>query len=121
MAVLRERNTGIDVEMVVDPEVDELLRRAIENKHLLRFRYKGNERLAEPHDYGIQNGVVRLLCWQVGGKSNGRIPGWRLIDVCEMQNCEMLDRRFSGNREVPSGKHHRWEKVFIRAGPRQRD
>jgi hypothetical protein len=31
-----------------------------------------------------------------------------------MENCEMLDQHFGGNREVPSGKHHRWDKVFIR-------
>jgi len=106
-----------DVEMAVDPTLDKLLLRAIENKRLLRFRYKGSERIAEPHDYGIDNGMARLLCWQVGGRSNGRVPGWRLINVGEMQNCEMIERRFSGNRDVPSGKHHQWERVFIRVEP----
>jgi hypothetical protein len=103
--------------MAVNPELDHLLRTAIENKQLLRFKYKSKERIAEPHDYGIQNGITRLLCWQVGGRSGGRVPGWRLIDVADMKDCEMLDRRFGGNREVPSGKHHRWEKVFIRVKP----
>jgi hypothetical protein len=102
--------------MVVDLELDRLLRIAIENKQLIRFIYKNNERIAEPHDYGIQNGVVRLFCWQVGGKSSGRIPGWRMIDVEGIENCESLDRHFAGNREV-SGKHHRWDKVFIRVAP----
>jgi hypothetical protein len=106
-----------DVEMAVDLKLDKLLRESIETKHLLRFRYKGSERIVEPHDYGIDNGIVRLLCWQVGGRSMGSIPGWRLMDVDDMQDCEMLDRRFSGNREVPSGKHHRWDQVFIRVGP----
>ena len=106
--------------MAVNPELDSLLRRAIENMRLLRFSYKGNERIAEPHDYGIQNGIVRLLCWQVGGRSGGRIPGWRLIDVADMENCEMLNQHFGGNREVPSGKHHRWDKVFIRVKPPKR-
>ena len=103
--------------MVVDKALDQLLREAIAKKNLIRFRYKGNERLAEPHDYGIQNLLIRLLCWQVGGRSGGRLPGWRLINVDDMQNCEMIEQRFGGNREVPTGGHHRWDKVFIRVKP----
>jgi hypothetical protein len=100
--------------MAVDQELHQLLFGAIEKKHLLRFDYKGNERLVEPHDYGIQNGIERLLCWQVGGKSGSPIPGWRLIDIDGIRNCEMLDRKFGGGRDIPSGKHHRWDKLFIR-------
>ena len=103
--------------MAVDQKLDQLIYTAVENKHLLRFRYKGNERIVEPHDYGSQSGVVRLFCWQVGGQSGNRIPGWRLFDVGGIRNCEMLDRHFAGNREIPSGKHHRWDEVFIRLAP----
>src|SRR5271168_309240 len=103
--------------MGVDPELDQLLYRAIDDKHLLRFTYKQNERVVEPHDYGVQKGIARLLCWQIGGKSAGRIPGWRLIDVAGMQNCEMQDQLFSGGRDGPSGQHHQWDKLFIRVGP----
>jgi hypothetical protein len=105
--------------MGVGQELDQLLRIAIENKQLIRFIYKNSERIVEPHDYGIQNGIVRLFCWQVGGKSSGRIPGWRMIDVEGMQNCELLDKHFAGNREV-QGKHHRWDEVFIRVAPPER-
>jgi WYL domain-containing protein len=104
-------------EMAVDQKLDQLLRNAIQNKRLIRFVYKNNERIVEPHDYGIQNGIVRLFCWQVGGKSSSRIPGWRMIDVDGMQNCEMLDQYFAGNREIATGKHHRWDEVFIRVAP----
>jgi predicted DNA-binding transcriptional regulator YafY len=103
--------------MAVDQELDRLIYAAIKDKHLLRFDYKSQERIVEPHDYGIQNGVVRLFSWQVGGHSSGRIPGWRLFDVTDIQNCKMLDRHFAGNREVPSGKHRRWDQVFIRVEP----
>jgi predicted DNA-binding transcriptional regulator YafY len=113
------REVGGGVVMAVDQQPDQLLREAIAKKHLLRFNYKGSERIVEPHDYGVQNGMVRLLCWQVGGKSKGRIPGWRLVDIDGIQNCEMLGRAFGGNREVASGTHHRWDEVFIRVGPRQ--
>jgi hypothetical protein len=67
--------------MAVVQQLDRALRTAIANRRLLGFEYKGSERIAEPHDYGIQNGEVRLLRWQVGGKSKGPLPGWRLVDV----------------------------------------
>jgi hypothetical protein len=104
-------------EMAVDQKLDQLLRNAIENKQLIRFVYKNNERIVEPHDYGIQNGIIRLFCWQVGGRSSGRIPGWRMIDVAGIQNCKMLEQHFAGNREIATGKHHRWDEVFIRVAP----
>jgi hypothetical protein len=104
------------LKMVTGQELHQLLCAAIENKRLTRFRYKNNERIVEPHDYGIQNGIVRLFCWQVGGRSSGRIPGWRMIDVEGIQDCELMDKRFAGNREV-QGKHHRWDEVFIRVAP----
>ena len=102
--------------MAVDQELDHLLHTAIDSKRLIQFKYKGNERIAEPHDYGIQNGKVRLLCWQVGGKSKGPLPGWRLVDVDGIHGCEMLDRTFAGNREV-SDTHNRWDRIFIRVAP----
>ena len=105
--------------MAVDEDVDRLLRMAIGGKHLLRFRYKGNERIVEPHDYGIQKGIVRLLCWQVGGKSKGRIPGWRWIDVEAIEDQEMLEPRFPGRREVGQGQHHQWDEIFIRVAQPQ--
>jgi hypothetical protein len=100
--------------MTVDQELDQLLRTAIQTKHLVRFKYKGQERVAEPHDYGIQKGIVRLFCYQVGGQSGSRLPGWRLVDVCGMRDGEMLKRRFAGTRQDSSSKHHEWDEVFIR-------
>src|SRR5579884_285452 len=66
--------------------LDTLIRKAIRNRRLIQFQYKNHERIAEPHDYGVQNGIVRLFCYQVGGRSTGRLPGWRMINVSKMQN-----------------------------------
>ena len=56
------------------------IQKAIHEKRLIRFLYDDKERIAEPHDYGVQKGSVRLLSYQVGGKSNsGRLPAWRSI------------------------------------------
>jgi hypothetical protein len=103
--------------MAATQELDQMLHSAIQDKQLIRFSYKNNERIVEPHDYGIQNGIVRLFSWQVGGRSSSRIPGWRMFDVEGIQNCEMLDKHFAGNRDVPTGKHHRWDEIFIRVEP----
>ena len=88
---------------------------AIQNKRLIRFKYKNKERIVEPHDYGIQRGITRLLSWQVGGQSS-RLPGWRWFDVLDMQDVEKLEKSFPGNRDV-SGKHHQWDQIFVRVEP----
>ena len=106
--------------MTVVRRWDELIRQAIANRRLVRFEYKGNERVVEPHDYGIQNGRVRLLCWQIDGKSNGPMPGWRLVDVDGIDKCEVLGRTFPGNREV-LGTHRRWDEIFIRVAPPEKE
>lgn len=100
----------------MDASLDQLLLDAIRTRRLIRFRYKGQERIAEPHDYGIQNESVRLFCYQVGGHSSGRLPGWRMFDVSGMRECELLEKEFAGNRATPSGSHLRWDKVFLRVG-----
>jgi predicted DNA-binding transcriptional regulator YafY len=105
--------------VAVDSGLHDLLYGAIQNTRLIRFRYQNKERIVEPHDYGIQKGIRRLLSWQVGGQSSGRLPGWRSFDVSGMQGVEMLDKTFAGNREV-SNTHHRWDEVFIRVGPPHR-
>ena len=104
---------GMQNEMAGNQGSNRLLYSAIENRLLFRFRYKGKERIVEPHDYGIHKGIERLLSWQIGGQSGGPIPGWRMVDVAGMQDCKVLNQEFSGGREVP-GKHHRWDKIFIR-------
>ncbi len=54
--------------------IDPLIWAAIEQKHPLRFRYKNRERIVEPHDYGIHNGIIKFFGYQVGGSSNKNYP-----------------------------------------------
>ncbi len=51
--------------------IDGQLRFAIANKHLIQFRYHGDRRVAEPHDYGIQNGTPKVLVYQRRGSGGG--------------------------------------------------
>src|ERR1051326_1103665 len=95
----------------------DLILQAISGRRLVFFQYHGKERLAEPHDYGIQHGARRLLAFQVGGESStGRLPSWRLIDVDDIERLGLTNRRFPGNRSTPSGQHHKWDALFARVG-----
>jgi predicted DNA-binding transcriptional regulator YafY len=96
---------------------DKLIREAIGQKRLLRFVYQGKDRVVEPHDYGIYKGSVKLLAYQVGGSSSGRIPNWRWIEADQIGAIELLSKTFPGGRPVPTGQHHDWEMLYARVGP----
>ena len=100
-----------------DPQLDKLLRTAIEQKRLLQLRYGNKDRIVEPHDYGEHNRVVKLLAYQVGGSSNGPLPNWRWMDAGLISDVQLLDQTFPGGRPTPSGKHHKWDKLFLRVKP----
>lgn len=88
---------------------------AIEEKRLIAFFYQDLPRVAEPHDYGVLNGIEQLLVYQVAGESRSqKLPDWRLIRVVEMKELRLLSKRFPGGRLVPSGKHKKWDTLFAR-------
>ena len=93
---------------------DPLLRSAIEHKRMIRLVYHGRHRLVEPHDHGILNGSVQLLGYQIAGSSSRPLPNWILMKVNEMEGLELLEKTFAGGRPTASGKHLRWDVLFIR-------
>jgi hypothetical protein len=97
--------------------VDELLRTAIEHRRLVRLHYRNKDRVLEPHDYGVKNGSAKLLGYQVAGSSSGKLPNWRWIEIDLISDLRLLNRTFPGGRPIPSGKHHKWDKLFIRVKP----
>ena len=100
-----------------DPEVNPLLWKAIEQRRLIRLLYKDRERIVEPHDYGIHKGLAKLLAYQIGGSSSQKLPNWRWLDADLISGIELLNRTFPGGRPTPSGSHHKWDKLFIRVKP----
>jgi hypothetical protein len=100
-----------------DPKLDQLLRTAIEQTRLLRFRYRNRDRIVEPHDYGEHNGVIKLLTWQIAGSSGSPLPNWRWMETDLISDAQLLDQTFPGGRPSPSGKHHKWDKLFLRVKP----
>lgn len=98
-----------------DVSPDKLLSLAIDEKRLIYFRYGNKVRIAEPHDYGIQRGKARLLAYQIAGEStSGKLPDWRWMDLDKISDLRVLEEHFAGSRQVPTGKHHAWDKLFKR-------
>jgi len=100
-----------------EPNVNPMIWAAIEQKRLLRFRYKNRERIVEPHDYGIHKGIIKLFGYQVDGSSSLKLPNWRWAEQALISNMELLDKNFPGGRPTKSGKHQKWDKLFIRVQP----
>jgi WYL domain len=92
---------------------DRQIRFAIANRRLIRFTYGSASRLAEPHDYGVQRGVVRLLVYQQRAMPFSR--GWRLLEVANITTLEVLDETFAGSRRETHSHHFTWDELFARA------
>jgi hypothetical protein len=101
--------------------VDALLRTAIEQRRLIRFTYKDKLRVVEPHDYGIHKGSLKLFGYQVGGVSSAPLPNWRWALVSSISDLTVLNRTFPGRRPTASGKHHRWDQIFLRVEPSEEE
>ena len=97
--------------------VHDLLCFAIKNKRLIMFQYHGCQRTAEPHDYGIVEGKRKLLIYQIRGESKTKSMGWKLIKENDIHRLHVLEESFPGGRTVPSGKHKKWDQLFIRVSP----
>lgn len=96
---------------------DPLLWAAIEDKRIVQLIYHGKKRILEPHDYGILNGSIQLLGYQLAGSSSRPLPNWLLMKTNEITDLELLDQTFPGGRPVASGKHRKWDRLFIRVRP----
>ena len=94
-----------------------LLWRAIEDRRMIRLLYHRRNRILEPHDHGILNGSVQRLAYPLGGSSSRPLPNWILMKADEIAALELLDQFFPGGRPTASGKHLKWNKLFIRVKP----
>ena len=71
--------------------LDSTIRAAISKKAIIEFDYEGHHRIAEPHVYGLKNGVSELLVYQIeGGSSSGGLPQWRRVKIAKMYKFDAL-------------------------------
>ncbi len=85
---------------------------AIDDRHLLQFRYDGFTRLVEPHAFGVsRRGRYTLRAYQVdGGSESGQTQGWKLFHVADMEAIVVTPRQFVG----PRPDYRREDRVFAR-------
>lgn len=102
--------------MELQSACDTSLRFAIANKRLVCFLYNSKWRVAEPHDYGVKNGVAKLLVYQVRGESSSTARGWKLLEMSKIDQLTVLSDTFRGTRERPHQHHMRWDELFARVG-----
>lgn len=98
------------------------LRLAIANKRLVAIRYHGVTRIVEPHDYGRQKGVDKVLGYQrrkLGPRGRAPEIGWRSFEVAKIEECRLLDETFPGSRGDVEQHHITWDIVYARVGPQQ--
>ena len=102
--------------LVHPPSVDARIRVAIANRRLVEVGYNGRTRVAEPHDYGKQNGQDRLLVYQLkcASASGREAIGWRLFDVAKIESLEVLETPFRGSRRTSDQDHHKWDVLYLR-------
>jgi hypothetical protein len=39
------------------------------------------------------------------------------METDHISDAQLFDQTFSGGRSTPSGKHHKWDKLFLRVKP----
>src|SRR4030095_10455163 len=88
--------------------LDEQVRFAIAHKRLIQLDYEGHRRLAEPHDYGLPNGVTKTFVYQLskagGLPKDARV--WRMFDTSKISECAVQERGFRGTRARSDQRHH---------------
>ncbi len=75
--------------------------RAIQNKIVITFYYRGHLRFVEPHTYGVFKNSRQdaLVGYQtLGGSNTGGIPAWRTFLINEIFNLDLSQNNFIKSR-----------------------
>src|SRR5256885_13664281 len=98
--------------------LDEQLRFAIIHRRLVGITYDGSLRIGEPHDYGIQRGIPKLLFNRLRRTSGDHrwqmATGWRGLAISKIETCEVMKETFRGTRASSHQQHLDWDELFAR-------
>lgn len=90
-----------------------LLEAAILEKRMIRFKYKGQYRFAEPHVLGKKNDKLQVLVFQRFGRSfSGPLPQCRRMNVDEITDLEITKHTFGDKRHLVTGNHRGWDEFY---------
>jgi hypothetical protein len=106
------------IETIAGPfsSLDYRIRFAIAHRRLIEVTYQRTARRAEPHDYGKQRGVDRLLVYQLRGpaRPGKSAVGWRHLDLPKIESLIVLDDEFPGSRGADHDNHLAWDILYAR-------
>jgi len=87
---------------------------AISQRRLIQFTYDGRPRIAEPHLLGIENGLLAIEAFQIGGgSSRGGLPQWRNFHVGDIRDLCVLEQTFHVRSDF-NPQRSRWEQILAR-------
>jgi DNA-damage-inducible protein D len=77
--------------------LEDVITKAINNKQILEFNYKGNTRIVEPYVVGeTSKGKYTLLSIQTGGySSSGKLPDWRMFELDKIEDLQIRSRSYA--------------------------
>ena len=90
--------------------MNKIIVQALDEKRLLKFCYGGKIRVVEPHCYGVHKDTMHpvLRAFQLRGKSNNEVIGWKLFLVDKMINLHILKEEF-----IPQTDYNPQDKSMI--------
>jgi hypothetical protein len=76
--------------------MEDLIRQALSERWMLKFKYHGHRRVVEPYALGhATNDRLALLGWQVsGGSASEPPPGWRTFLLADIRSLERLRKNY---------------------------
>jgi hypothetical protein len=77
---------------------------AIENMNVIEFSYDGENRVVEPHCFGVTTeGNDAIRAFQVDGYSSSGRMGWKLYDLSKMDDLSVLEEIFEVRDDYKPG------------------
>lgn len=77
---------------------------AIENMNVIEFSYDGENRVVEPHCFGVTTkGNDAIRAFQVDGYSSSGKLGWKLYDLSKIYDLSVLEEMFEVRDDYKPG------------------
>lgn len=82
--------------------IEEIIKQAINEKRILKFEYKGKDRIVEPHLYGKSKKNIQkdlLHAFQTDGESNRGELGWKNFFTDEVKAIKLIKETFEVEKD----------------------
>jgi predicted DNA-binding transcriptional regulator YafY len=95
--------------------MENIIKKAIQNKHLLEFMYKDELRVVEPYTFGVsKKGNDILSAYQIDGSSSSSSDlGWRLFTLDKIDDIKLSDNCFDVVRSEYNPDDSRMSQIYF--------